>query len=1252
MKRITLYSFLFLMVFGMFGSFSLRAQVYMHENSDGSVTYILYRHLELYSPEQKDKINHMPMLCSPTSDLNWIEEHAPGGTITVEVKTNFNVIDNKKITENYTLLKFDSKNKDYRSSGNVFGLDVGLRTKLDGTEFGSIPDPVLDKLYEQATLDTRQHYNLGYGDKIVRGIPVAIHVTLPAGATMVVNGERVELPKFQYYKMIMGVYVPHMLSALGPRDFGEPISIKYAGLKRVKMMETLLSDKVVETLEADKEKAPSPEDKNEIEKLMAKYDKGIIRFGFPNSKIIGMRSSPWFLDLQNRPFRNGEFLVPFPVSDESLSFPSTFMAIFSNDNPLYVFATSVEMVRSHLTPVNEAMQYDITSEGGGFAFSNEQGDKYYMYKISWQVGTGQGMDRVKIRIRGKVTTAGPFPFAHNFDPSPHQPPNTKIHEVVRGPTESKPAIICAHRGTFRTTDHVPENCPWAWEKAIYDSWHNIDGTPRYLQARRRNGDPKVDAQGNPVWEQAVMVGGKTLRFDKDGNPVYKHDTYLDMMELDIRSTDKDGVLLVTHDDNPYRELEITHHGMPVLTLRDGPDLIKSSQVKFEQWFYEGESETGDWYWKDPVDPKPGLSYVEGVEIKPLKEVRMRDFFGNPVDYTHILTFKDALLYFKCRQKYGACKCLAETGYLGVMGAQLLQQEKVYAEDYSEVFQGTLEDKKWVMENDQPFSVLLALDKVMGTNNFDNSRLLNAFEVSVETGMEDFVIYKGTFHPKSSESRNLPVYENKDDIEHDIRAQVFSQIRYIPIFFGTPNRKGGNYDVQDMNDFIAKTKLTDPFRKWHVVCCEPHVKMPKTLLGFYNGKHRNELVNRNAAIKTGGILAEVTEIARKNNIWVGVHSGTPLAPDFMSLKPVGDFCTLEHKGLLNCSNLDWRSTPEFCWSSYNNYYMTDSPNLMYHFLEAQEPIPYPEAIPPNTYDNMRISTNQNLISAKFIYRKQTYPYYNSYKFAKSKFKNNVFGLSRKVNKKFSNRFESEVSMTLKVGEGFEVQFSEDQLSTLSGTALANSTYLFAMKKGQSLEVDNFFGFKQGDHSGNFCLSLWIKYDENNKTFDIFNATDDSGDLIYALKSVNGNLVWTRNTSMCSPAIENYDYVLKQGCTFDQGNGWYFLCVNMGSSFCRVGLGKPRPMDYISDVFNADYFTGELYKENHSDLLKSMTIAYCWLGSATQHFEKITKSYIGDPEGINNPPTQISEFRVYCGPTTLHNMYRLFSFSKDRYFDTGN
>ena len=438
----------------------------------------------------------------------------------------------------------------------------------------------------------------------------------------------------------------------------------------------------------------------------------------------------------------------------------------------------------------------------------------------------------------------------------------------------------------------------------------------------------------------------------------------------------------------------------------------------------------------------------------------------------------------------------------------------------------------------------------------------------------------------------------------------------------------------MNDFIAKNKVNDPFLKWDVICCEPHIKLPLPLLEKYKATHPNEVKHTEAAIKTNETLARVTEIARENNVWIGVYSGTPLAPDYMHIDRVGDFCDLVHERRSTCSNLDWRSTPEFCWSLYNNYFMTDSPNLAYHFLEAQPPIPYPQTLPGGTYDNMEISGATKWISHRFTGGSNDHGYYNSYKFNSYDSKSSTFPPFRYVNSNYRDQFRQNIALTL-----LNPKIS---LPTTGKTSLL-------MKKGQSLKARYFFGF-QPANSHEFCLTLWIRYDESNKTFDIFNATDASGRLIYALKSVDGRLVWTRNTSMCASDFKNYDYVLNQGCNFDQGSGWYFLCVNMGSSFCRVGLGKPKPMSYVSDVFDADYVSGKENVSRKQDL-KNMTIAYCWLGTATQHFETITESYIGDPKGENNPPTEISEFRVYSGPTTLYNMFKFFSLSKNAIYNTG-
>ena len=788
----------FLLVSGItlnFDASGLQAQTQI-KNADGSITYIFYRELEFFRAVKGD-VGEYPQVCAPNSDIV-MRPDASIGKVTVEVKTNFNVIDNKKIKENYTLLKFDSENKDYTTPANVSGLTDALDKLTGEVPAQQTPAQILEKLYIQATLDAQIHYRFEDKNKIVWGIPVAIYVTLPAGGTGVQGGRRVPIQEFEYAKLLYYIQIPHMLSMIFSDDLLAGMPIKYTGLKRIKVMQILVDGKVVQSLEAEKKKAASSAKKAYYTDLISNYEGSSDKFGFPASGIMRAYNGFWRAE-ENRRLLNGEFLVPFPVADASLSLPMVFTAIFTNDRPLYVLAMNKEVVLHNLTTVSEGMKYKVSLVTGGttenVAFYNEKGTPYYMYKVTWDFGEHADPNLIPKKISGTVTNAGPFPYAQNFAPGPHTSAVSKVKPIFKGPSPAKPAIICAHRGTFRTHDYVPENSPWAWEKAIYDSWHNIDGTPRYLQARRRNGDPKVDAQGNPVWEQAVMVGGKTLRFDKDGNPVYKHDTYLDMIELDIQSVDRDGVLLVTHDNNPYRELDIQFQGKPILNLWDS----NKNQIKFSDLSYENATKVNA-SWPDPINGTK--SAITEMTIGALSNIPMKDFFGNKVEFSHMLTFKEALEYFKCRQRYGACKCLAETGYLGPMGMQLLQRKAEYAEDFEAVFAGSLEDKKWVMQNDQPFTVLLTLDKVMA-KDFDQSRLLPAFQASLETSMEDFMVYKGTFHAYSSRSQNLPVYTTEKNLKHDVRAQVFCQIRYTPDFLWNDSPKKAEQGCQRYERFYCE-----------------------------------------------------------------------------------------------------------------------------------------------------------------------------------------------------------------------------------------------------------------------------------------------------------------------------------------------------------------------------------------------------------------------------------------------------------------
>lgn len=212
-------------------------------------------------------------------------------------------------------------------------------------------------------------------------------------------------------------------------------------------------------------------------------------------------------------FLHGEIYVPIEGYSGQRFFST-------DEQKIVVLATSEDRVKSSfssnnpnatitvkpMSQVHDAWGFVSPSVAPVFQAKNTAGTVTKNYSPYYVTISEKG------RLFANVTEEGPFPVANSFDPSPDVNELSKL--LYDGPTQEKSDLIGVHRGTFRAPG-IPENSPWAWEKAIYDA----------------------------------RIGQYTL----------------DVIEFDAKSTSADNEILVTHDNEPYRVVSMFPENDPRLT---------------------------------------------------------------------------------------------------------------------------------------------------------------------------------------------------------------------------------------------------------------------------------------------------------------------------------------------------------------------------------------------------------------------------------------------------------------------------------------------------------------------------------------------------------------------------------------------------------------------------------------------------------------------------------------------------------------
>ncbi|GJM35132.1 MAG: hypothetical protein DHS20C18_41330 [Saprospiraceae bacterium] len=1049
------------------------------------------------------------------------------------------------------------------------------------------------------------------------GIPVRIEIT------------------FQYnsdVEHINSIQVPYMTNPLWNTHFTEFQHIKYFGLKPISMSGFLTRQKLLDYHKQN----PKAKETNEINRFDA------LGFGtkpstsnpipkrrfFTNIEVEGTKPTPKVHALSNddglSKYTYGEILVPLVNFDQSQfsnaekeKLTEAFFTIklyhdennphsralrFLSPYPLAkfssIFKNSSLIDDTGLKPVrlsNDNFTLNVVSYGAQnypVILNASDGTKFNLYEIKLK----KNIKEMTLKI-GVDKEAGPFPVAANFKVGPL--PNKANKPFITGPTPEKPHLIGSHRGFFMEPD-IPENSPWAWERAIY------------LAEQKRNEEWTDKSKPKPP-------------------------SYLDFIEVDIGATaktkDGKGVILASHDDYPCREVQL--EVLPPPQSSTNP-FIKQSNLKFKEFYFDQDTE-------HPLN--------SNKTFKALDKSNLKDFFGTPVKHTMMLTHKEVIEYFKCRQTHGAVYCLMGKNWL----PPIHRDSKTTEDEYKNTVLRRLKtigmsDKTWVVDNIEPYQGMLVLDKA----DKKADELITVFKTALELNMEDYIVFSGGAEP--SAYYEVERVKDKTTLEQQLKSHILRQMFYNAIIYVDKTLDVQRWE-RNVEEFLKRRNTGDFRSKWQIVGFQPQVPMPLHILHQNNQLGNQNTTELEARLKS---YQRIIKTATDANCWIEIYGGSPKTPQAMGLPISHDNCPFSSIAQNeNCSNYDWRSMPEFAWSAGNNYWVTDNPNMVYAFLKNMPTREEAVVLNPNikTLDDLQqrmyiwesipIGETEIYLDDSRINKGVPYALYEFSQFNATQTFQNLGTNNEEIKPKYPNGGFSDV----------------DELYLTSSTYLNYKTTksghpCLNLDDKTRLKTNMFFGLDQSQRNSmvykafeykHFTLSMWVYYEGAHDNFDIFTATDNQDHVIFALKSVKKKLVWTRNTWVVdrSPSFKgdqyNYDLVINKGCTFEEP-GWYFIYISMGNNACRIAMGKPSPMKYLSNTYgyNFDENSGPgPYKWADE---KNMAVAYFFMGTALQSFHAIDKSYIGSKDNQTHNPRSIADLRVYPNCFGVDAPYLLFNATK--------